>query len=138
MANNRGGGHRIGAVKDKPKTPRIRLKKVDPRKHIFMQGSKTHVLSFTDGGITRCSEPQCEINKVLTDAGRRIQLDSPYHQYKRGKFEGVAYIHLKNGATGTVVKRLSSGVLLIKWDDLELEIPILQNWVKPAYELKRI
>lgn len=115
----------------------IRVKKIDPRKHIFREGSTVHVLSWHNG-YSRCSEPQCEINKVLVETGRRIQLDSPYQEFKRGKLEGVAYIHLKNGATGTVIKRLPSNALLVKWDELDLEIPVPQHWVKPAYELKRI
>ncbi len=38
-----------------------RIKDFNPRKHVFKEGSRRHVVYYNDKGKV-CSEPECEIN----------------------------------------------------------------------------
>jgi hypothetical protein len=65
------------------------------------------------------------------DKGLRVQFNSPYRIYTRGKLEDKAYIHILNGATGIFQRRLPSGAALVKWDDLGIDIPVPLQWLMP-------
>lgn len=67
----------------------------------------------------------------------RIQLSSPYGEYRRGNLEGEAYILLKNGAVGTYKRTLPGGAYLVHWDMLGLEIPMPGHWIKPMYVMEK-